>query len=137
MFRKETLVDVGGFDDRMVSQEYMLMLKTITSDRRIGYLPQCHVKMFHHEKGRISVGNRKIEGERKLLEIKRSYYDRLNAKEIRYVEFRFHAAMVFVALRQHKLGFMLRSLCQALFISPSDFIREAKVFTSKVFIKTE
>lgn len=131
MFRKETLVDIGGFDDRMVSQEYMLMLKMILSDRRIGYLPECHVKMYHHEKGRISVGNRKIEGERKLLEIKRSFYDRLTAREIRYVEFRFHAAMVFVALRSRKPWFLIKSLWMSVMTSPGDFGAELIRFVLK------
>jgi glycosyltransferase involved in cell wall biosynthesis len=131
MFRRDVLKEIGGFDDRAVSQEYMLMLKMILSDKRIGYLNECHVKMYHHENGRISVGNKKIEGERKLLEIKRTFYDRLSKKEIRYIEFRFHAAMVFVALRSRKPGFLFKSLMMALATSPIDFVVEMVGFFRK------
>jgi glycosyltransferase involved in cell wall biosynthesis len=131
MFRREVLVEIGGFDDRVVSQEYMLMLKMILSNKRIGYLPQCHVKMFHHENGRISVGSKKIEGERKLLDIKRTFYHQLNKKEIRYIEFRFHAAMVFVALRTRRPTFFIKSLILAMLTSPADFFIEMVGFMSR------
>jgi glycosyltransferase involved in cell wall biosynthesis len=124
MFRRDVLIESKGFDDRAVSQEYMLMLKMILTGKRIGYLPQCHVKMYHHESGRISVGKNKIEGERKLLEIKRTFYHLLSKKEIRYVEFRFHAAMVFVAFRSRKPMFLIKSLLLAIKTSPADFVVE-------------
>jgi glycosyltransferase involved in cell wall biosynthesis len=131
MFRRDTLIESNGFDDRAVSQEYMLMLKMILTDKRIGYLPQCHVKMYHHENGRISVGKNKIEGERKLLEIKRTFYHLLSKKEIRYVEFRFHAAMVFVGIRNRKIGFMFLSILNALYLSPVLFLKEGWTFIKK------
>ena len=43
MYRAETLRRIGMFDDVLTAQEYLLMLKTITSGAKIGYIRQSLV----------------------------------------------------------------------------------------------
>ena len=121
MFRREKLLSVGGFDDAKMGQEFYLMLKCIEAGFRVGYMPDCLVKMYKHDEGGITQGRNKIDGEIALHERKKAYFSRLSPKEIRFINFRHWAVMV-VAYRRNRLWpQMLWAGVRALVASPLDF----------------
>ncbi|MGW9164784.1 glycosyltransferase family 2 protein [Priestia megaterium] len=120
MYKKETLINIGGFDDVKVGQEFKLMLKTIESGIKIGYVPQAHVIQYLHDGERISIGQNKIKGEKELYNFKKRYFRLLNSDQKRYITFRHHAVMMFVGLRSKKYGILIKHLLLALFTSPKD-----------------
>ena len=99
MLKKKSIIDIGGFDNVKVGQEFMLMLKAIESGLKIGYLPVAHVIQYIHDGERISVGQNKIKAEVELYNFKRKYFNVLNFRQRQYVKFRHHAVMMIVGKR--------------------------------------
>lgn len=123
MFRKDLLVEIGGFDDEPVSQDFYLMLKAITSGRKIGYQPICTAKLYR-DLPSISTGSKKIVGEKKLYSIKKEYYHLLKANQRRYVRCRFYSVLAVAQYRSKKyLRFGYCSLL-AFLSSPITLFRE-------------
>jgi len=132
MFRTQSILDIGGFDDVQMGQEFMLMLKAIESGLRIGYLPVAKVIQYVHDGERISVGQNKIHKEIELYEFKKKYFDKLSKKEQRYVKFRHHAVMAVVGRRSGNNILSIRNLLLALCTSPLDSLREFFNYLSKI-----
>ena len=113
MFRRDALFELGLFENRPVSQEYMLMLRAINKGLKIGYLPRALSVQIVHSGERISAGANKIPGEKRLLEVKLGYKDVLSSKERRMMKCRFYSMAFFVSFRQKKMldaaGYALRA----------------------------
>lgn len=132
MYKAEKLREIGGFEDAKMGQEFYLMLKSIQRGLSIGYMPECHVKVYKHPDGGISCGMNKINGENKLYEFKQTFFDRLSGKEKRFIRFRHYAVMV-VAYRRNKMPIkMLGAGITALVSSPVDFVKEVCGFAKRV-----
>lgn len=132
MFKAEKLREIGGFGDVKMGQEFYLMMKSIESELKIGYFPECDVKVYKHANGGITQGKNKINGENCLYEFKKKYFSKLNKKEIRYINFRHWAVMVVAYKRNHKYLNMLGAGIKALISSPSDFVTQVFGFVCKV-----
>ena len=100
MFAADVVREVDGFDKALMGQEFFLMLKVILSGAKIGYFNEYTVKV-NRSKDSISFNSSKILGERAIYETKKSYFDRLTAKERRYTIFR-HYVISAVAYRRIK-----------------------------------
>ena len=87
MYKTKVLLDIGGFDDVPSGQEYVLMYKTILAGYKIGYLDAYLVKIYFHDGERISNGNKKIQGEKQLYELKKKHFNILNFFEKENVRF--------------------------------------------------
>lgn len=124
MYKRDYLVEIGGFSEIKMGQEFYLMLKTIEGNGKIGYLPLSKVIAYLHDNERISSGKNKYEGEKVLLKLKKKYFDVLTFREKLYVYFRHHAVIAVVGLRNKDYGIMLKHSCLGLFISPLDAILE-------------
>ena len=132
MYKAEKLREIGCFEDAKMGQEFYLMLKSIQRGLSIGYLPECYVKIYKHPDGGISSGKNKINGENRLYEFKKTLFDRLSKKEIRFIRFRHYAVMV-VAFKRNRMPFkMIGAGIMALFSSPVDFIKEVGGFVMKI-----
>ncbi|MBQ2661744.1 MAG: glycosyltransferase [Clostridia bacterium] len=133
MYRTEALKRIGGFDDMKMSQEYMLMLKSIEQGLKIRYLNRSDVcGVRDSEMEQISQGMNKIRGEKRLFEIKKQYYHVLTLRERMYVRFR-HQAVMTVAYRRNKMyGKMLLSAFLMCVYSPLDCIYEMWDFVTKI-----
>ncbi len=118
MFQRESLLRIGGFDDVAMGQEYILMLKAITSGLRIGYLPQAFVIQYIHDGERISVGQTKLDKEKELYRLKQTYFNYLTRKERRYVRFRHYAVMVISGKRSGEFSICLQYLFRMFVTSP-------------------
>lgn len=132
MFKRSAILNINGFDNVEVGQEFMLMLKAIEKHLKIAYLPTADVIQYLHDGERISVGENKIAKEKELLNFKKRYFRYLTRRQQRYVNFRYHAVMMFVGKRSNKKGIMLKSFVQALFISPTNCITEVIKHARKI-----
>lgn len=137
MFRTEKLREIGGFEDAKMGQEFYLMLKSIERGLKIGYLPECDVKVYKHADGGITQGKNKIDGENRLYEFKKKYFERLSKKEIRFIRFRHWAVMVVAYKRNHMYIKMLFSGIKAFISSPLDFFSQVFGFVRKVMGKRQ
>lgn len=135
MFATEKLRGIGGFEDAKMGQEFYLMLKSIECGLKIGYLPECDVKVYKHADGGITQGQNKINGENRLFDFKKKYFERLSAKEIRFIKFRHWAVMVVAYKRNRMYLQMLLAGLKAFFSSPLDFFEQIFGFAKKVLGK--
>lgn len=132
MYKAEKLREIGGFEDAKMGQEFYLMLKSIQRGLSIGYIPECYVKIYKHPDGGISSGTNKINGENRLYEFKKTFFDRLSKKEIRFIRFRHYAVMV-VAYKRNRMPLKMIGVgFAALISSPVDFVKEVGGFAMKV-----
>lgn len=124
MFKKAAILDIGGFDNIQMGQEFMLMLKSITNGLDISYFPIANVIQYIHDEERISVGENKLKKEKELYEFKKKYFKELTGKQRRYVKFRHHAVMMIVGKRSKKKRIMLKHFMQSMVTSPADCLIE-------------
>lgn len=131
MYKAARLREIGGFDDAVMGQEFFLMLKTIEHGLKIGYFPECGIKVYRHD-GSISFGKNKITGQKSLYRFKRQYFNKLNRKEIRFIQFRHWAIMAVAYKRNHMYFKMLGACIIAVCVSPGDFISQIMELAIKI-----
>lgn len=103
MFTKEYLNEIGGFDAIDVGDEFYLMKKAIEGGGKFGYLNCCDVKAYVHsgEEG-LSGGQGKIDGENQLFEFKKSYFEKMDRKTVKYIKMRHYAVLAFANIKMKK-----------------------------------
>ncbi|QUI25011.1 glycosyltransferase family 2 protein [Vallitalea pronyensis] len=132
MFKRQSILNIGGFDDVQVGQEFMLMLKAIENNIKIGYLPVARVIQYIHGGERISVGQIKLDKEVELFQFKQKYFPKLSSKQKRYVKFRHHAVMAVVGKRSGNNRIALSNLFLAICTSPSYSMKELSAHVVKL-----
>lgn len=119
MFRKDYLMQIGGFAPIDVGDEYYLMQRAIDAGGKFGYLPGSDVKAYVHTgEGGLSSGEGKIKGENALYAYKKQYFGSISAKDRRYIRMRHYAVLAFAYLRTGKYLRCLLNCIMAGFISP-------------------
>ena len=119
MFKKEYLTQVGGFAPIDVGDEFYLMQRAIEGGGKFGYLPGCEIKAYVHTgEGGLSSGDGKIKGENALYEYKKTFFDKLSTKDIRYIKMRHYAVLAFAEIRRKKYGAFFKNALKAFFVSP-------------------
>ncbi|MEL7570491.1 MAG: glycosyltransferase family 2 protein [Eubacteriaceae bacterium] len=132
MYKTDKLKLIGGFDDVKMGQEYYLMVKTIENDLNIRYIDDCDVIAYRHSDGGISFGKNKINGENKLFEFKKKYFNILTNKEKRYIKFR-HLVILSIGYKRNKnIIYMLKYGILAVITSPPDFFNETRRFIANL-----
>lgn len=132
MFKAEKLREIGGFGDAKMGQEFYLMLKSIERGLTIGYIPECDVKVYKHTDGGITQGKNKIDGENRLYEFKKGYFNQMSDAEIRFINFRHWAVMV-VAYKRNSMYIQMLGACIKAFISsPADFVKQVTGFVGRI-----
>lgn len=124
MFKAEKLREIGGFDNALCGQEFILTLKAIEGGLKIRYMDVNDVLHTISAEGSISFSRNKIQGEKNLYKIKSRYFPKLNKKEIRYVKFRYHAIMAIAYKRNSIYHKMAAEGVTAVITSPFDFVSE-------------
>ena len=124
MFKAEKLRQIGGFDNALCGQEFILTLKAIEGGLRIRYMDVNVVLHTISAEGSISFSKNKIQGEKNLYQIKTRYFPKLSKKEIRYVKFRYHAIMAIAYRRNSIYHKMIGEGITAVATSPFDFVGE-------------
>lgn len=125
MYKKNVLRDIGGFPDASMGEEFFLMLRTIESRAKIGYIPSCYVVAFRHQEGGLSYGTNKIKGEKYLYEFKKNYFPILGTIERRFVRFRHYVVMAVAYKRNGELINAIKNIGYAFVCSPKIFLKEA------------
>ncbi|MBQ8783277.1 MAG: glycosyltransferase family 2 protein [Clostridia bacterium] len=124
MFKADKLRKIGGFDDALCGQEFILMLKAIEGDLKIRYMDVNHVFHTISSKGSISFSKNKIQGEKNLYKIKCRYFHELSKSEIRYIKFRYHAIMAIAYKRNSMYIQMIGEGLTAVATAPGVFLNE-------------
>lgn len=119
MYRADALRRIGGFDDVLTAQEYLLMLKSINSGLKIGYIPQALCVQYIHDGERMSFGKNKVSGETYLLNVKKKYFHLLTAKQRRFIVCRHHAVLFYSCLKRREYLQAFRHMVQAACTSPA------------------
>ena len=132
MFKADALRGIGGFEDVRMGQEFYLMLKAIERGLKIGYLPECGLKVYRHASGGISHGRNKIDGENNLYRFKKKYFPDLNRRERMFVRFRHYAVMVVAYCRNGSRFRAAGAAALAFAASPYDFFKEVSGFGVQV-----
>lgn len=124
MFKAKKLREIGGFDNALCGQEFILTLKAIEGGLKIRYMDVNDVLHTISAEGSISFSKNKIQGEKNLYKIKTRYFPKLSKKEIRYVKFRYHAIMAIAYKRNSIHHKMVAEGITAVITSPIVFISE-------------
>lgn len=124
MFRAEKLREIGGFDNALCGQEFILMLKAIEGGLKIRYMDVNDVLHTISSEGSISFSKNKIQGEKNLYQRKSQYFPILSKKEIRYIKFRYHAIMAIAYKRNSMYPQMIGEGITSVLASPFDFVYE-------------
>ncbi|MHC5529878.1 glycosyltransferase family 2 protein [Priestia megaterium] len=132
MYKRDSLTKIGGFLDSKMGQEFYLMLKTIENKLNIGYLPFSDVVAYVHEGERISNGSNKLDGENKLFEFKKKYFNRFKFREKMFIRFRHHVVMAVAGLRSRMFFICIKHTFLAVVFSPIDAIIEPINYIKKV-----
>lgn len=124
MFKRDYLINIGGFPGIDVGDEFYLMYKAIEAGGAFGYLPLCDVKAYvHSETEGLSSGDGKIKGENALYEFKKKHFDKLDKKSIRYIKMRHYAVIAFAEIRRKRYFDFLKNACLSMISSPIDCIK--------------
>ena len=127
MFKTEYLNKIGGFAPIDVGDEFYLMQRAIEGDGKFGYLPCCEIKAYVHTgEGGVSSGDGKIKGENALYEYKKTFFDKLKSKDVRYIKMRHYAVIAYAELRRKKYGKFIWFCMKSFFTSPLGFLTMLK-----------
>ena len=122
MFKKEYLTQIGGFAPIDVGDEFYLMQRAIEGGGKFGYLPGCEIKAYVHTgDGGLSSGDGKIKGENALYEYKKTFFNQLEASDIRYIKMRHYAVIAYAELRRKNYGKFISNAMKSFFASPCRF----------------
>lgn len=122
MFKKEYLIQIGGFASIDVGDEFYLMQRAIEEGGKFGYLPGCEIKAYVHTgDGGLSSGDGKIKGENALYEYKKTFFDQLEAGDIRYIKMRHYAVIAYAELRRKNYVKFISNALKSFFASPCNF----------------
>ena len=122
MFKKEYLIQIGGFAPIDVGDEFYLMQRAIEGGGKFGYLPGCEIKAYVHTgDGGLSSGDGKIKGENALYEYKETFFNQLKASDIRYIKMRHYAVIAYAELRRKNYGKFISNAMKSFFTSPCRF----------------
>lgn len=101
MFKRNYLLNIGGFPPINIGDEFYLMQKAIEFGGKFSYLPICDVKAYVHiETEGLSSGESKIKGENELYDRKKAFFNQLSNKEIRFIKMRHYAVLAFAEFRK-------------------------------------
>ncbi len=119
MFKKDYINEIKGFAPINVGDEFYLMVRAIDGKGKFGYLSCCDIKAFIHtgECG-LSSGESKIIGENNLYEYKKTFFDKLDKKTIRYIKMRHYAVLAFAEIRRKNIGLFIKHALKSLAYSP-------------------
>lgn len=124
MFKKEYLTQIGGFAPIDVGDEFYLMQRAIEGGGKFGYLPGCEIKAYVHTgEGCLSSGEGKIKGENALYEYKKTFFDQLSVKDVRYIRMRHYAVLAFAEIRRRKYGAFCQNAIKSFLAAPIACIR--------------
>lgn len=127
MFRRDYLVQIGGFPEIDIGDEFYLMQRAIDSGGRFGYLQGCDVKAYvHGMKDSLSSGQGKIDGENRLFSHKSGFFHRMDKKTVRQIKVRHYAVLSYTYLRMKRFRRFFAYSVKSFWVSPVQFCKIIK-----------
>lgn len=124
MFRKDYLMEIGGFPANDVGDEFYLMECAIRKGGKLCYLPRCDVKaIVHTVSDGLSSGESKIQGENRLYEYKCKTFSDFDKNTVRYIKMRHYAVLAYAELRRKRYCAFICDSFKAVFCSPVDAVK--------------
>ncbi|MDB8545633.1 glycosyltransferase [Turicibacter sanguinis] len=124
MFKRDYLINIGGFPHINVGDEFYLMQRAIEKGGKFSYLPVCDIKAYvHTETEGLSSGESKIKGENALYEVKKKYFKELDRKAIHYIKMRHYAVLAFAELRRKHYVSFIKNALMSMIASPFECIK--------------
>lgn len=119
MFKRDYLLRIGGFPPINVGDEFYLMQKSIEAGGKFSYLPVCDIKAYvHTETHGLSSGDSKINGENKLYEYKKKYFNKLNFYDRSYITMRHYAVLAFAEMRRKNISSFIKYAVMSFLSNP-------------------
>jgi len=87
LFRKDLLIQSGGFEEIPSSQEHLMMARLFDICPYYDYVDKELVTIYHHSGERISNGEKKVQGAIELVERFKRFYYKISDEQIREVTF--------------------------------------------------
>lgn len=123
MFRTSFLKTIGGFVEKDLGDEFLLMLKAIEFNGKIGHIDFDGAIATVHSNSGLSSFGKKIITEKDMMRVKSNYFSQLSKKDIRFIKMR-HYAVLAIAYKKGKKSFgCIVNLIKAFFTSPSGFVK--------------
>lgn len=128
MFKTEYLREIGGFPGIDVGDEFYLMKEAILGEGKCVYSPHCYVKAYVHtgEASGLSSGQGKIDGENRLFEEKKKFFNSLSREDVRYIKTRHYAVIAFAELRRRSVVLFLWNSAMSFLCSPKGCLKILK-----------
>ena len=124
MFRRDYLIEIGGFPGIDLGDEFYLMHRAIEAGGKLAYLDRCDVRAYVHEgAGGLSSGETKIRCENDLYAYKKQFFSRFSRRTIRYIRMRHYAVLAFAALRMRRTGAAAAYACRSVLSAPFQCLR--------------
>lgn len=137
MFKRTSLLEIGGFPQAKVGQEFRLMLRAIENNLSIKYLKDSQVVAYVYKGEKISNGANKLNGELELYKLKQSYFHRFTWREKRFISFRHHVVMSVAGLRSSMPKIFIGHALKAVFTSPLDLVKEGTHHVKKLYTQRQ
>lgn len=119
MFKKEYLLNIGGFPPINVGDEFYLMKEAISSFGKFVYVPHCYIKAYVHTGNNgMSSGDSKISGEKVLYNYKKTFFNDIDGKAKRYIKTRHFAVLAYAYLRMKNYALFIFYSAVSFAISP-------------------
>ncbi len=123
MFKKSYLSQIGGFAPIDVGDEFYLMQRAIEGGGKFGYLSGCEIKAYVHVgEGGLSSGDGKIKGENALYDYKKTFFEKLSSKDIRYIKMRHYAVIAFAEFRRRRFFTTVLYIFKSFITAPIAFM---------------
>lgn len=119
MFKKEYLLNIGGFPPINVGDEFYLMKEAVSSGGKFVYVPYCFIKAYVHtgDNG-MSSGDSKVSGEKVLYNYKKTFFNNIDSKAKRYIKMRHFAVLAYAYLRMKNYPLFILYSAVSFAISP-------------------
>lgn len=119
MFKKEYLLNIGGFPPINVGDEFYLMKEAISLGGKFVYVPYCFIKAYVHTGNNgMSSGDGKISGEKVLYNYKKTFFNDIDGKAKRYIKMRHFAVLAYAYLRMKNYALFILYSAVSFVISP-------------------
>jgi len=132
MFKKDYLMNIGGFPPINLGDEFYLMLRSIENGGKFSYLNDCEIMAYVHSKAdSLSNGESKIKCENDLFEYKKSFFVSLASSEVRYIKMRHYAVLAFAEKRRKNILAFIKYAFISFISSPINCVNEYRRLKAK------
>lgn len=126
MFKKEYLLNIGMFPPCDIGDDFYLMENAIRKGGKLCYIPTSDVTaVVHMRTDGLSNGESKIQGENRLYEYKRRFFNEFDKKTVRYIKMRHYAVLAYAEYRRKHYYAFVYNAAKSVVYAPVHAVRLA------------